>query len=232
MPWVPMEALKLYQLKITLRDVKPPVWRRVLVNGADDLGFISDVIQVSMGWGGGHLHRFVVDGRSYENPEMMTESLFGGEPKSFSDRATLLAEVAKAKTKFLYEYDFGDGWEHDVVVEKVMPLDPLEPQPRCIDGARACPPDDVGGPWGYGEFLEAISDPEHPEHDDMLEWAGGRFDPEHFSVEEVNRKLSKSWPKKVRDLAKKMGLGKPPAAKPKKAAAPRRSPARSKQTKE
>jgi hypothetical protein len=93
------------------------------------------------------------------------------------------------KDKFRYVYDFGDNWRHDIVVEKV--LDPEEgvKYPVCIGGKRNCPPEDVGGPWGYDDFLEAIQDPQHPEHESMLEWVGGSFDPEEFSIDEVNNVL-------------------------------------------
>jgi len=91
--------------------------------------------------------------------------------------------------KFLYEYDFGDGWEHELLVEKILPAEPGVGYPRCLKGKRACPPEDVGGVWGYADFLEIMRDPNHPEHEDMLEWVGGEFDPEVFDLEEVNAEL-------------------------------------------
>jgi hypothetical protein len=92
--------------------------------------------------------------------------------------------------RFDYEYDFGDGWEHRILVEKILPLEPGRAYPVCIKGRRACPPEDVGGTWGYAAFLDAIGDPEHPEHDSYLEWIGGEFDPEAFDLDEVNDALS------------------------------------------
>jgi hypothetical protein len=88
-----------------------------------------------------------------------------------------------------YEYDFGDSWEHELLVEKILPPEPGVRYPLCLKGKGACPPEDVGGVWGYDSFLEAIADPKHPEHDDMLEWVGGEFDPEAFDLDEVNEAL-------------------------------------------
>ena len=88
-----------------------------------------------------------------------------------------------------YEYDFGDSWQHEIVLEKTLEPEPQVKYPRCIEGERACPPEDCGGVWGYAEFLEAIADPAHEDHDETLRWVGGKFDPEKFSVDEVNRKL-------------------------------------------
>ena len=102
-----------------------------------------------------------------------------------------ISQVVKMvrKVRFTYEYDFGDSWQHEIVLEKTLESEPDVAYPRCIDGARACPPEDVGGIWGYAEFLEAISDPNHENHDEMVEWVGGEFDPEKFSVDEVNKEL-------------------------------------------
>ena len=100
-----------------------------------------------------------------------------------------ISKVAKTgrKVRFIYEYDFGDSWQHEILLEKILEPEPNVAYPRCIEGARACPPEDVGGIWGYGDFLVAISDPNHEDHDEMVEWVGGEFDPEKFSVDKVNR---------------------------------------------
>ena len=102
-----------------------------------------------------------------------------------------LSEIYTGKNtpRIVYEYDFGDSWQHEIVLEKILEPEPNVAYPRCIEGARACPPEDVGGIWGYGDFLVAISDPNHADHDEMLEWIGGEFDPEKFSVDEVNKEL-------------------------------------------
>ena len=99
--------------------------------------------------------------------------------------------VTSENERFLYEYDFGDSWIHEILVEKILPPEPKKRYPVCLKGKRACPPEDVGGPWGYADFLEAIRDPDHPEHEEYLEWAGEDFDPEAFDLDEVNRALRK-----------------------------------------
>ena len=102
-----------------------------------------------------------------------------------------ISKIAKTgrKVRFIYEYDFGDSWQHEILLEKILEPEPNVAYPRCIEGARACPPEDVGGIWGYGDFLEAISDPNHEDHDERVEWVGGEFDPEKFSVDKVNKEL-------------------------------------------
>src|SRR5271166_6288018 len=97
--------------------------------------------------------------------------------------------TGKNTPRIVYEYDFGDGWQHEIILEKILEPEPRVTYPCCLEGARACPPEDVGGIWGYAKFLEAISDPNHADHDEMVEWVGGEFDPEKFSVDEVNKEL-------------------------------------------
>ncbi len=174
----------IYQLKITLKESKPPIWRRVLVPDNFVLGDLHIVIQAAMGWGGEHLHEFEID-RIHYGPDEDDIDL-----ESTDEESVLLANVIhKQGQKFLYTYDFGDGWEHVVAVEKILPVDAQQTYPQCIAGARACPPEDVGGVWGYEEFLAAIGDPEHPEHETMLEWIGDEFDPEEFDLEAINAQL-------------------------------------------
>jgi hypothetical protein len=167
----------IYQLKITLRDTKPPVWRRVQVQDCT-LGRLHDVIQTCMGWTNSHLHAFEVGGEQYSEPDP------DGMMETEDERKVKLSQVvARGFKKFAYTYDFGDNWDHTVEVEKTLEAEPGVRYPRCVDGKRACPPEDCGGPWGYADFLKAIRDPKHPEHEDMLEWAGDGFDPEEFDVE-------------------------------------------------
>lgn len=175
----------LYQLKITLRGSKPPIWRRVQVPGKFTLAKLHEVIQASMGWYSSHLYAFEIGEEMYSNPTFQLED-------SRSDRTiTLTRLIPGEKFKFHYAYDMGDYWEHTILVEKVLSADRNTQYPVCIKGKRACPPEDCGGVWGYVEFLEAINNPQHPEHHEMLDWVGGEFDSEAFDLKEANRQLQR-----------------------------------------
>lgn len=185
-----MVTLSVYQLKVTLKNTRPPIWRRVLVPGNVSLEKLHDILQVVMGWEDYHLHQFIV-GDTYYGTRDPDAGIWGMEARS--ERAARLSQVAPAeKSKFTYEYDFGDSWYHDILVEKITPPEKGVSYPVCIKGKGACPPEDVGGIWGYYAFLEAIKDPSNPEHGDMLEWAGGSFDPEEFDLEGINQALKSS----------------------------------------
>ncbi len=174
----------IYQLKITLSGARPPIWRRVQVHSDLTLGKLHQIIQAAMGWYDCHMHEFEVFGEAYGQP-MPDYDL-----DIKSERNVRLNQfVTGEKCKFSYLYDMGDGWDHQILVEKVLPVDPDVRYPTCIKGKRACPPEDCGGIWGYAEFLETISDPQHPEHDEMLEWVGGDFDPEAFDLAGTNQQL-------------------------------------------
>jgi hypothetical protein len=174
----------IYQLKITLMGSKPPIWRRVQVPGSISLYKLHQILQVVMGWEESHLHQFKF-GRVY----------YGEPDPDFRDdmknerRAKLMEVAPNEKDRFIYEYDFGDSWEHDILVEKILPAEPGTAYPFCLTGKRACPPEDCGGVWGYESLLEAIRDPNHPEHEEMLEWVGEDFAPEAFSLDETNEAL-------------------------------------------
>jgi hypothetical protein len=175
----------IYQLKIALAETRPPIWRRVQTQDCN-LTKLHMVIQRAMGWYGGHLWAFDIDGEQYgENP-------WGdSDMDMLSSRSIKLSQlVDEGVKKFRYTYDFGDNWEHVVTVEKTLDADPTAKYPRCTAGKRACPPEDCGGPWSYDEFLVAISDPKHKEHKELLEWVGGEFDSEKFDLSEVNQQLA------------------------------------------
>lgn len=176
----------IYQMKVTLMDSKPPIWRRIQVPSDISLSKLHQILQAIMGWTDSHLHQFVAGDKIYGVPDPD----YGFEV--INERRVKLSQVAKGeKTKFRYEYDFGDNWQHQLLVEKVLPAESGVHYPRCLTGKRACPPEDCGGVYGYSTFLEAIQDPGHPEHQDMLEWVGGEFDPEQFDLEEINRALKR-----------------------------------------
>lgn len=174
-----------YQLKVSLLEVEPPVWRRLLVPGTMSLDRLHTVIQKAMGWTDSHLHEFVIRGRRYGEPDPE-------EPDADLEhewKATLRQVAPAEGLQFEYLYDFGDGWTHEVLVESITAQEKGSRYPVCLAGERRCPPEDCGGPYGYADFLKAIRDPNHPEHDEMLAWAGGAFDPEVLDLNAVNRKL-------------------------------------------
>lgn len=173
---------KVYQLKITLKDIRPPIWRRVLVPDCP-LPLLHDIIQFAMGWQDCHLHEFEFGRDHYSDPETAMELDW-----EEADDVMLGALVPAEKFKFRYTYDFGDSWVHEILVEKIFAPEPGRDYPVCLAGKRSCPPEDVGGPWSYPVFAEAILDPKHEEHAHWSEWIG-EFDPEAFSVDEVNDKF-------------------------------------------
>ncbi len=184
------EAAKvIYQLKVTLKESKPPIWRRIQVPGSITVVKLHRVLQVVMGWEDYHLHQYIVDGVYYGTKDADVE-VIGSE--TVNERGVKLYQIAPdIGSCFVYEYDFGDGWQHQVVMEKLLPAKAGATYPVCLTGKCACPPEDMGGVWGYGDFLQVIRNPSHPEHDEMLEWAGGSFDPEEFDMEYINGLLKR-----------------------------------------
>jgi len=176
----------IYQLKITLEGSNPPIWRRVQIPGKLSLDKLHQVLQVAMGWTDSHLHQFTIHGDSYSIP--IEDDL---EPIIDERKHVLWKTVPVEKLKFIYEYDFGDGWRHVVEVEAILPPDPKLKHPVCLDGARACPPEDIGGIGGYALFLEAIADPDHEEYDSYVEWIDADFDPKAFDLDGVNAEFKK-----------------------------------------
>ena len=176
----------IYQLKVTLEDIRPPVWRRLLIPAGATLADLHEAIQACMGWQDYHLHQFIVGDEYYGLPDPE----YGALVEMQDEGLVPLGEIISGQGfRFYYEYDFGDSWLHEILVEEVNPADPAQRYPACIAGRRACPPEDVGGSAGYEHFLEAIRNRRHPEHQEMLEWAGGAFDPEAFDLEEANEAL-------------------------------------------
>jgi len=186
------EPGKTYQLKIELEGVSPPIWRRVLVPGNISLGRLHAVIQLVMGWDNDHLHQFIIDKQAYSDPDFELNEA-GGAPRVLNEIKTLLKEIAPRAGKVLvYEYDFGDSWTHRIKVEKILNQGPITGSAvQCIDGARACPPEDCGGVWGYEDLLQALKDPKHAGHESTLEWLGEEFDPEGFELEKINTFLKR-----------------------------------------
>jgi hypothetical protein len=185
--WYAHNGMEIYQLKITLIDVRPLIWRRIQVQDSVNLAQLHKVLQIVMGWEDSHLHRFTVErGR----PVGKFGAIRNQPPHA--SKVTLRVLVGEQDTKFLhYEYDFGDGWLHEVCHEKALQPEPGKLYPLCIGGERNCPPEDCGGSDRYQEMLKALRDERDPDHASMVEWIGQDFDPEAFDVDEVNRRLKR-----------------------------------------
>lgn len=179
----------LFQFKITLLDIKPAIWRRIQVPDCT-LDVLHLYVQAAFGWWNYHLHQFEIDGVRYgpPKPEGMDFGL-ETEDETGAGLSDLLPRT-KRKARWVYEYDFGDGWRHEVLFEGFTAPEPKAKYPLCLEGARACPPEDCGGPWGYVDYLASITDPEHEQHEEMLEWRGP-FDPEAFDPKKATTEMRK-----------------------------------------
>ncbi len=185
----PKTGAVIYQFKITLLDIKPAIWRRIQVPDCT-LADLHEYIQAAFGWWNYHLHQFLIDGERY-GPPAPDDMDFGLEMMDETDVPLgQLIPRSGRKSRWIYEYDFGDGWRHEVVFEGFPPVDPKAKFPICVEGARACPPEDCGGPWGYAEYLAAITDLQHERHEELLAWRGP-FDPEAFDAQQATRAMRK-----------------------------------------
>ena len=164
--------MEVYVIKVTLLGTSPPIWRRFLVERDIRLRQLHNTLQIIMGWSNSHLHKFIFNKQEQ------------------SDRTKLGDCIRIPGRKLLYEYDFGDGWGHELLLEEVLTGDESF-QRACVAGGRSCPPEDCGGPQGFAELLNAFRDAAHPEHSSIVEWLGEHFDPERFSVVDVNRRLAR-----------------------------------------
>jgi len=185
---------RLYQFKITLKEIQPPIWRLIQVKDCS-LDRLHEHIQTAMGWTNSHLHQFRIDGVVYGDPDLLCE---GWQDESWpvnsldTKVSTIIPEDGK-RILFEYEYDFGDGWEHEVLFEECLQVEKGGRYPVCVEGERACPPEDVGGTLGYEEYLEVLADPEHDEHESFLTWRGP-FDPEAFDADLTTRRMRRGLP--------------------------------------
>jgi hypothetical protein len=182
----------IYRLKITLIGSKPPIWRRFLVRADIKLNRLDRVIQTVMGWENYHLHEFIVRSEGQDLhfgvPDPDYESW--GQQMLNEKRYALSDLLAAPRSKLKYIYDFGDGWQHELRLEKILPGDPNLKHPICLAGANACPPEDSGGLWGYyGRFLKALNDPNHEDHAMYTQWIGGSFDPAFLDLDAINAAL-------------------------------------------
>ena len=175
-------SVDIYQIKITLKGCKPPVWRRIQLVSTINMAKLHQILQEVMGWGNRHMHQFHIMGECYGDVSSDNEVLDEKKIK-------LCQAIACLKGKFIYEYDFGDSWEHEIRLEKIISAEAGVRYPTCIAGKGACPPEDCGGIYGYANLLDIIQDPENPEHDEMNEWLGKEFDPEAFDIDKINKAL-------------------------------------------
>jgi Plasmid pRiA4b ORF-3-like protein len=178
-------APKVYELQVELEDIEPLIWRRILVPAAIMLPELHDLLQLVMGWTNSHLHSFEIGDRAFSSAGADLEELQMLNERKYALEAVLGDSIRE----FVYEYDPGDSWRHRIKVQSIAKPNTDWSYPLCVAGARAAPPDDVGGVSGYEEFLSAINNPKHEEHDSMLVWIGGAFDPEGFDLNEINRTL-------------------------------------------
>ncbi len=181
-----IKPVRAYQLKVTLMETDPPIWRRLRVSGDTTLARLDRIIQMAMGWTNSHLHTFTAGGLVYADPNAKWETDVRNER-----RARLDGIAREEGEAFVYEYDMGDSWRHQVVVEEILVEAEGAVRPSCLAGERACPPEDSGGVHGYYEKLECLRDPDHEEHEQTKTWmegmSGGPFDPDAFDLEAVNR---------------------------------------------
>ncbi len=182
-------APEIVQIKVTLLGSSPPIWRRLLVPADMTLEQLHSVLQEAMGWDDDHLHEFRIGQRRFGRPAL-DDGVIGRSTVGNERTVRLITVLGKVGAKAVYAYDFGDSWKHEIVVEKVLLPEPGGSYPLCVGGKLHGPPEDCGGIPGFYNLLEVISDPTNPRHEEMSEWLGDDFDPEAFSVDDVNRRLA------------------------------------------
>ena len=173
-------AKKIYQIQIVLKGSKPKIWRRILIDSDTLLIDLHKIIQTTMGWTNSHLHLFSDGYEEYSPKEFEVEY-------TVDSRTVRLNQILKKeKSSINYEYDFGDNWQHTLILEKILSPDNQLQIPRCIAGRRNCPPEDCGGIWGYSEMLKILKQPDHEEYKSYMEWLDGDFDPDDFDKDKIN----------------------------------------------
>lgn len=183
--------MQIYQIKIALRGITPEIWRRILIPSDLLLENFHQIIQTTMGWTNSHLHQFKKGRKEYSvkyAEDDTWEELGHIDYKSKKLRISKL--LIKENDKISYEYDYGDSWWHDIILEKILPLDDKTKYPICLSGKMNCPPEDCGGIWGYAEMVEILKQPDHEEYKSYLEWLGEVYDPKYFDIDDVNLALA------------------------------------------
>jgi hypothetical protein len=179
---------KIYQIQIALIGFKPKIWRRLLIPSDLLLSDLHKIIQTSMGWENEHLHQFIKNRMFYT--VRMKDDDFWDEMANVDYKKIKISDLLTEEgEKIIYEYDFGDNWEHDVILEKILPFDKKMEIPFCLNGKMNCPPEDCGGIWGYSDMLKIIKQPGHKEYNNVIEWLGDEFDSEYFDRDQINKLL-------------------------------------------
>ncbi|MDR1352056.1 MAG: plasmid pRiA4b ORF-3 family protein [Treponema sp.] len=212
----PEHPRQVYVLRASIAEIRPQIWRNLSVPGDYTLGDLHHILQIAFGWEDDHMHSFTINSVEYGMTEMDGMSFFNDMDVIDEDDVCLDDLDLRPKQKFTYLYDFGDSWEHNITVSKVVPAgveakgvnkDINKEQPRCLGGERAGPPEDVGGAWGYMDMLEALKDPGHQRYEEFQEWAGD-LDPEHFDQEEINARFKAACEPPPEETEKKAPGGK------------------------
>jgi len=178
---------KIFQILIALKGFKPKIWRRLLIPSDVLLSDFHKIIQTTMGWTNSHLHQFIKNRTFYSVKDPDDDMWSDLDNVDYKKKKIRISDLLKKeKDKIIYEYDFGDGWEHDILLEKVLPVDTKIKYPICLTGKMKCPPEDCGGIWGYSDMLETLKQPDHEEYESIIDWLGDEFDPEYFDTDEVN----------------------------------------------
>ena len=175
------------RLRVSINHIEPVIWRRLIVPNYWNLQHLHLTIQAAFNWWNYHLHEFQIGGLRYGDIAVGDDFSCEDDPQLFDECEVRLRDFSRAGACFSYSYDFGDNWQHTVELEETLTLESVPKKAICIDGARARPPEDVGGVSGYENFLEVMADPTDPEHKDTKRWCGGHFDPEWFDLETVNK---------------------------------------------
>lgn len=187
------ESTRDFVLKITLQGSRPPIWRRLRIGSDETLGSLHFAIQIAMGWENDHPYEFMKGRERFSGSPFVFEGSSGNREVSEIRIRDVLSGV---RSKLTYVYDFGDSWTHEILVEKGEARVPGSPRIECLNGKGACPPEDCGGIWGYYQLLETLADPDHEDHEEMMEWIDGPIDPDAFDLEDVNKHLMASFGEK------------------------------------
>lgn len=182
----------MFQIEISLIDSEPKIWRKISIPSDLLLSDFHKVIQTTMGWTNSHLHQFIKDENFYAEKHPDADMWDEMGSIDYKKEKIRVSDLLKAeKDTMIYEYDFGDGWEHKIVLEKISSVENRKKQPYCLDGKMNCPPEDCGGIWGYKEMLEVLKQPKNEGYEELIEWLGDEFDPKYFNKTEVNKLLKK-----------------------------------------